>query len=75
MAETSDQDLAKVLAGGRAYLQRTKGQGSGRRTTDIALPNESGIVDPTIATRQQTRKEQPRGMTSNVQLRRALTRR
>lgn len=48
--------------------------GSGR-TADIELPNESGLVDPRVVEAQQrtaTRKEQPRGVQSNLQLRRSM---
>lgn len=75
MGQVSDTDLADTLKGGQAYLARTKRSAGAppARTRDIELPNESGLTDPTIATRQQTRKEQPRGMTSNIALRRSLT--
>lgn len=75
MGPLSDKDLADTLKGGQAYLARTVRPRTGpppARTTDIELPNESGITDPTIATRQQTRKEQPRSMASNVSLRRSM---
>lgn len=76
MGQLSDKDLADTLKSGQAYLTKTKGMAGGAppaRTRDIALPNESGMTDPTIATRQQTRREQPRNMASNIALRRSLT--